>query len=215
MTASATRGTFSVDFNMIGVSISPSSFTWVDPASFPNALPIKIAPGTFSRNRFPPCGRIAVTPVRTLSPRMTLVCPTMTPPTSLIMLCGPVGRMPTTTPASRARGLAGAPTCAGSADILSALSASARTALSSDIAIDAAIMVKRTADAARNIFESRLRIRFNPDRVGRFGFAAQQRATEDIDRPALDRKRRKAQEAEYRHLENLDVSHVRNSVGPL
>src|ERR1051326_1733683 len=29
---------------------------------------MKTAPGTFSRNKFPLCGRIAVTPVRTLSP---------------------------------------------------------------------------------------------------------------------------------------------------
>src|SRR5205809_4496042 len=33
MSASATRGTLKVDVSRIGVSISPSSFTWVEPAS--------------------------------------------------------------------------------------------------------------------------------------------------------------------------------------
>ena len=62
--------------------------------------------GTFSRKRFPPCGRIAVTPVRTFSPRMTVVCPTRTPATSVIAFSAPVGRLPTTMPISRARGRA-------------------------------------------------------------------------------------------------------------
>ena len=53
---------------MIGVSIVPSSRTWVDPASLPNALPTKTAPATFSRKRLPPCGTMAVTPVLTVSP---------------------------------------------------------------------------------------------------------------------------------------------------
>jgi hypothetical protein len=34
-----TRGTFSVEVSRIGVSISPSSFTWVEPVSLPNPLP--------------------------------------------------------------------------------------------------------------------------------------------------------------------------------
>ena len=90
---------------MIGVSISPSSFTCVDPASFPNALPINTAPGTFSRNRFPLCGSTAVTPVRTLSPRINVAWPTATPATSVMELSAPVGSTPTTMPTSRARGL--------------------------------------------------------------------------------------------------------------
>ena len=67
----------------------PSSSTCVDPASLPNALPTKTAPGTFSRKRLPPCGRMAVTPVRTVSPWTTVVWPTATPATSVIALCGP------------------------------------------------------------------------------------------------------------------------------
>src|SRR5216684_7337580 len=60
MSASATRGTLKVDVSRIGVSISPSSFTWVEPASLPKALPTKIAPGTFSRNKLRGCGRIGI-----------------------------------------------------------------------------------------------------------------------------------------------------------
>src|SRR5438046_8449064 len=104
MSASATRGTLNVDVSRIGVSISPSSFTWVEPASLPKALLTKIAPGTFSRNRLPGCGRLAVTPVCTSSPRRMVVCPTATPATSVIALSGPVGRMPTFSPNSEARG---------------------------------------------------------------------------------------------------------------
>src|SRR6185369_5114187 len=66
---------------------------------------MKTAPGTFSRKRFPPCGRTAVTPVRTLSPRTRVVCPTRTPSTSVIAFSGPGGSTPTMMPASRARGL--------------------------------------------------------------------------------------------------------------
>jgi hypothetical protein len=50
-------GTFKVAVSRIGVSISPSSFTCVEPASYPKALPMKTAPGTFSRNMLPECGR--------------------------------------------------------------------------------------------------------------------------------------------------------------
>ena len=60
MSASATRGTLKVDVSRIGVSISPSSFTWVEPASWPKALPTKTAPGTFSRNKLRGCGRIGI-----------------------------------------------------------------------------------------------------------------------------------------------------------
>src|ERR1019366_815448 len=104
MSASATRGTLNVDVRRIGVSISPSSSTWVEPASLPKALPTKTAPGTFSRNRLPGCGSMAVTPVRTSGPRMMVVCPTSTPATSVIASSGPVGRAPTFNPKSEARG---------------------------------------------------------------------------------------------------------------
>jgi hypothetical protein len=72
----------------------------------PKALPRKTAPGTFSRNRLPGCGRMAVTPVRKSPPRMIVVCPTSTPATSVIASSGPVGKMPTLSPKSEARGLA-------------------------------------------------------------------------------------------------------------
>ena len=41
-------GTFSVAVSRIGDSISPSSFTCVEPISLPNPLPTYTAPGTFS-----------------------------------------------------------------------------------------------------------------------------------------------------------------------
>src|SRR6266478_6417640 len=41
-----------------------------------------------------------------LSPRMTVVCPTWTPATSVIASSGPVGKMPTFSPMSEARGRA-------------------------------------------------------------------------------------------------------------
>ena len=67
-TARAASQTESVFVSTIGVSIVPSSTTWVEPASLPKAFPIWTAPGTFSWKRFRSCGRIAVTPVRTESP---------------------------------------------------------------------------------------------------------------------------------------------------
>src|SRR6202167_513070 len=47
---------------------------------------------------------IAVTPVRTSSPLMIVLCPPATPATSVIALSGPVGRMPTFNPKSEVRG---------------------------------------------------------------------------------------------------------------
>ena len=102
--ASAARHTHSVQVSRIGVSSSPNSRTCVTPCSLPNPLPTYTAAGTRSRNGLPPCGRIAVTPVRMRSPSRTVTCPTRTPGTSVIALSGPGSMMPTTTPASRARG---------------------------------------------------------------------------------------------------------------
>src|ERR1035437_93406 len=120
MSASATRGTLKVDVSRMGVSISPSSFTCVEPTSLPKALLTKTAPGTFLRNRLPGCGRMAVTPVRTSLPRMTVVCPTSTPATSVIASSGPVGRTPTFSPKSEARGRAsGVVFCAARAAVSS------------------------------------------------------------------------------------------------
>ena len=63
-----------------------------------------MAAETFSRNRLPPCGRIAVIPVLIESPRAIVVWPTRTPATSVIALRGPVGMVPTMMSMSRARG---------------------------------------------------------------------------------------------------------------
>src|SRR5262249_10804718 len=71
--------------------------------SFPKPFPTNTAPGTLSRNRFPEWGRIAVTPVRTSEPRMTVVCPTATPLISVIASSGPGDNTPTMIPSSRAR----------------------------------------------------------------------------------------------------------------
>src|SRR5690606_8444391 len=79
--------------------------TCVTPSSLPNPLPTTIAAGTRLRNALPSCGRIAVTPVCTL-PSWIVECPTRTPATSVIALCSPGWKSPTTTPASRARGRA-------------------------------------------------------------------------------------------------------------
>ena len=83
--------TLSVLVRTIGVSIVPSSLTCVDPASLPNALPTNTAPATLSWKTLPPCGRIAVTPVRTRSPSTIVVWPTRTPSTSVIALRAPLG----------------------------------------------------------------------------------------------------------------------------
>ena len=72
-TASAARGTHSVQVNTIGDSSSPNSLTWVEPASLPKPFPTTIAAGTLSRKGLPPCGRIAVMPVLIESPRAMVV----------------------------------------------------------------------------------------------------------------------------------------------
>ena len=105
--ASAAFQTHSVQVRRIGVSSSPSSRSCVTPNNFPYPLPTCSAAGTRSKNRFPRCGRIAVTPVRTESPSTTVVCPTITPATSVMALCAPVRKMPGATPRSRARGRTG------------------------------------------------------------------------------------------------------------
>jgi hypothetical protein len=88
-TASMAVPTARVLVSTMGVSMVPSSRTCVDPASLPKALPTKTAPATFSWNRLPPCGRIAVTPVRIRSPRISVAWPTRTPSTSVMALSGP------------------------------------------------------------------------------------------------------------------------------
>ena len=101
--ASAAFHTHSVQVSRIGVSSSPSSRSCVTPNNFPKPFPTCSAAGTRSKKGFPPCGRIAVTPVRTRSPSTTVTCPTRTPATSVMALCAPVLKIPGATPSSRAR----------------------------------------------------------------------------------------------------------------
>ncbi len=49
----------------MGTSSAPCSFTHARPVISPFPFITKPAAGTFSRQRSPPCGRTAVTPVRT------------------------------------------------------------------------------------------------------------------------------------------------------
>ena len=123
--ASAVRQTHSVQVSRIGVSISPSSSTCVTPSSLPKPLPTKIAAGTRCRNMFPACGRMAVTPVWMESPSSTVVCPTSTPPTSVMALLVPGWKIPGATPSWRAR--TGVCVCARSAVEASARNTPART----------------------------------------------------------------------------------------
>jgi hypothetical protein len=102
--ASAARHTLRVPVRRIGVSIQPSSLTCERPTSLPNPFPTTMAPCTLSRNRFPACGRTAVTPVRSESPLHTVTCPTRTPATSVMASSGPGGSAPITIPASRTLG---------------------------------------------------------------------------------------------------------------
>ncbi len=45
--SSATSGTLVVEVSKMGVSMSPSSSTWVEPVSLPKPLPTNMAPGDF------------------------------------------------------------------------------------------------------------------------------------------------------------------------
>ena len=51
--------------------------TWVEPKSFPNALPTNTTAGTFSWNGLPSWGRMMVTPVHSESPAIRVVWPTV------------------------------------------------------------------------------------------------------------------------------------------
>src|SRR6266403_4859014 len=114
MTASRTTPTLWVLVIITGPSRNPDSSTQVVPVISP--LPFSdhhpANTGLFIESL--PRGRTAVTPVRTgplptcsfPSPEMSVVCPTVTPETSVIAFSGPGGPS-NGTPRSRARGLAG------------------------------------------------------------------------------------------------------------
>src|SRR5215475_1008369 len=88
----------------IGPDIVPDSSIQETPVISP--LPLRewkpAAHGSPGRSR--PRGWIAVTPVRTLSPAMSVAYPTSTPGTSVIAFAGP-GRPANDSPSARARGL--------------------------------------------------------------------------------------------------------------
>ena len=86
----------------MGFSTLPSSMTWVEPKSFPNALPTNTTAGTFSWNGLPSWGRIMVTPVHSESPAIRVVWPTAT---SAMALSAPGGSSSRTRLRSPARGL--------------------------------------------------------------------------------------------------------------
>jgi len=75
----------------------------------PKPLATDSPAGTLSRNREPPCGTMAVTPVRTLSPERSVTCPTFTPVTSVMAFSGPGDNMPGARPRSRMVGRSAAP----------------------------------------------------------------------------------------------------------
>ena len=108
-TPSIPRATDRVLVRTMGVSISPSSMICVAPASLPKPLATDSPAGTLSRNREPPCGTMAVTPVRTLSPERSVTCPTLTPATSVMAFSGPGDNMPGARSRSRMVGRSAAP----------------------------------------------------------------------------------------------------------
>src|ERR1700676_3475352 len=119
MTASRTTPTLCVFVIITGPSRKPDSSTHVVPviSPFPFSDHHPANTGAFIESL--PRGRTAVTPVRTgplpicslPSPEMSVVCPTVTPETSVIPFSGP-GVPSNGTPRSRARGLAAGFSCA-------------------------------------------------------------------------------------------------------
>src|SRR5262245_60801853 len=111
---------FIVLVRRIGTSSAPCVSIQMLPVISPVPFRTQVAAGTFSRQRSPPCGRIAVTPVRAGPspgrrrpvPLLIVTCPTRTPFTSVMALRGPGAISPTTMPRSRAR-LRGALSSAG------------------------------------------------------------------------------------------------------
>ena len=97
--ASAARPTFRVLVRAMGVSRVPSSSTWTRPQVLPNPLCTYPAATNLRSNTFPGPGTITVTPVL-LSPLLTVLWPTSTPGTSVILFLGPVFMTPGTMPKS-------------------------------------------------------------------------------------------------------------------
>src|SRR5919198_783975 len=110
MTASRTTPTLCVFVIITGPARKPDSSSQVVPVISPLPLRVNHPPKTGSPLAAPR-GKIAVTPVRTGPcpttsfpwPRMIVLCPTVTPATSVMALIGP-GVPSNGTPRSRARG---------------------------------------------------------------------------------------------------------------
>ena len=98
ISASRTTPTEWVFVRAIGVVNVPESRIHSRPVSSP--LPLIVCEAAKSGSGG---GMTTVTPVRTLSPSISVVWPTATPGTSVIALAGPVGSVPSSIPRSRAR----------------------------------------------------------------------------------------------------------------
>ncbi len=96
--ASRTTPTECVFVSPIGVVSMPESRIHSSPVSSP--LPLIVCEAAKSGVR----GTTTVTPVRTSSPSISVVCPTAMPATSVIAFSGPGGSRPISIPRSRARG---------------------------------------------------------------------------------------------------------------
>ena len=100
ISASRTTPTECVFVRPIGVQSVPESRIHSRPVSSP--LPLIVCEPAKSGSAG---GTTTVTPVRTLSPSISVVWPTADPGTSVIAFAGPVGRRPISIPRSRARGI--------------------------------------------------------------------------------------------------------------
>ncbi len=104
MSASRTTPTECVFVRAIGEHSIPDSRIHSSPVSSPFPFRRCAPAKTGSYQGLASCGWITVTPVRTSSPSISVVCPTRTPGTSVIAFRSPVGRVPMAMPSSRARG---------------------------------------------------------------------------------------------------------------
>ncbi len=100
ISASRTTPTECVLVRPIGVVSVPESRIHSSPVSSPLPLIVCAAAKRGSGG-----GTTTVTPVRTSSPSISVVWPTLNPGTSVIAFSGPVGRRPISIPRSRARGI--------------------------------------------------------------------------------------------------------------
>ena len=106
MSASWTTPTECVFVTPTGEVSIPHSRIHSSPVSSPFPFRRCAPAKTGSSQGLSSCGRTTVTPVRTESPSISVVCPTRTPGTSVSAFSAPVGSVPMRIPSSLARGLA-------------------------------------------------------------------------------------------------------------